>query len=162
VDADLVNKFVGSAQGVLEAEVGEPITMGKLSVQTAPYTSQQITALVGVTGTIQGVMLFGLSEKTAMYLVSRMMGQEVEALDELAQSGIAEMGNVIAGAAMTSIAADGHICTISPPTLIMGSGATISTINIARLVIPLETACGLIEMQLALKQNGVHKPGAGH
>lgn len=156
MDADLVNRFVGSAQSVLQAESGEPITVGKVSVQTQSYTSQEVTTLVGVTGSIQGVMMFGLSTDTAKRLVSRMMGQDVEELDELAQSGIAELGNVIAGSAATNLASKGHSCNIAPPTIILGSGVTISTVSIPRLVIPLNTACGLVEMQLALKQNGAH------
>ncbi|MCL5960868.1 MAG: chemotaxis protein CheX [Chloroflexi bacterium] len=157
MDADLVNKFIGSAQSVLSTEVGEPITVGRVSVQTEPYTSQEVTTLVGMTGTIQGVMMFGLSKDTAKQLVSRMIGQEIEQLDELAQSGIAELGNVIAGSAATSLASKGHNCNIAPPTVILGSGATISTISIPRLVIPLITACGLVEMQLAMRLNGMQR-----
>ncbi|MDO8690648.1 MAG: chemotaxis protein CheX [Dehalococcoidia bacterium] len=151
MDADLVNSFVGSAQTVLQSEIGAPIQMGQLSVQKEAYTSQQITALIGVTGNLRGVMMFGLSEETAKRLVSQMMGQEIDKWDELAESGIAEMGNVIAGTAATTLASRGYVCTISPPTVITGAGTTISTLNIPRLVIPLVTPFGLVEVQLALK-----------
>ncbi|MDA8189382.1 MAG: chemotaxis protein CheX [Dehalococcoidales bacterium] len=154
MDADLVNRFIESAQGVLQTEIGGPVNMGKVSAQNTPYTTQRITTLIGVTGSIEGVMMFGLSEETAKLLVSRMIGQEIDNFDDLAQSGIAEMGNVIAGTAMTSLSAKGLTCNISPPTVIVGSGVTISTLNVARLVIPLITSCGLVEMQLALKANG--------
>ncbi len=152
MDADLVNSFVGSAQTVLQSEIGAPIQMGQLTVQKEAYTSQQITALIGVTGNLRGVMMFGLSEDTAKRLVSQMMGgQQIEKWDELAESGIAEMGNVIAGTAATTLADRGYMCTISPPAVITGAGTIISTLQIQRLVIPLITPFGLIEMQLALK-----------
>ncbi len=156
MDAALVNGFIGSAQRVLQSEVGEPINIGQVAVQTVPYTSQDVTTIIGVTGSVEGVLMFGLSESTAKQIVSHMMGQEVETFDELAQSGIAELGNVIAGTAVTELADNGHVCTIAPPTLIIGRGTTISTVDIKRLVIPLVTSCGMVEMQVALKFNG-HK-----
>ncbi len=165
MEATLVNRFIQSAQSVLQAEIGGPIKMGQVSVQSSHYTSQAVTVLVGIAGSIRGVMLLGLSEETAKALVSSLMGSRVEELDELTQSGIAEMGNVIAGAAVTSLSDDGHACKISPPTLIIGAGTTISTLNIRRLVVPLETPCGVMEMQLAMTLSGAIRPprrmGAG-
>ncbi len=154
MDADVVYGFISSAQSVLQAEVGSPVSVGQAGVQTERSTSQQVTALIGVTGSVKGVMMFGLSEQTAKQAVSRMIGQETTSMDELTQSGIAEMGNVIAGTAATALSEKGHYCTISPPILVFGSGVTISTVSIPRLVVPLETPCGLIEMQLAIKANG--------
>ncbi len=127
MEAGLVNRFIQSAQEVLQAEVGGPAKMGRISVQSVPYTSQHITVLVGIAGTLRGVMLLGLSEDTAKRLVSNMMGEEVQELDEMAQSGVAEMGNVIAGSAITGLYDDGHVCKIATPTLIIGSGTTILT-----------------------------------
>ncbi len=150
MEAGLINKFIQSAQAVLQSEIGSPAKMGRITVQSVPYTSQHVTVVVGIAGSLRGVMLLGLSEETAKNLVSAMMGQDVEELDELAQSGVAELGNVITGAAVTSLYSDGHICKIATPTLILGSGTTISTLNVRRLVIPLTTSCGVIEMQLAL------------
>ncbi len=154
MDAELVNVFVGSAQNVLQTEIGAPVKMGQVFIGKDPYTTQQITALIGVTGNLRGVMMFGLSEETAMQVVSRMMGQEMDKWDELAESAIAEIGNVIAGSSATTLESRGHICTISPPTVIRGAGTTISTLSIPRLVIPLVTPYGMVEIQLALKAGG--------
>lgn len=154
MDAGLVNRFIQSAQNVLQAETGEPVKIGQVSAQRVPYRSHDVTVLVGVAGSTRGVVLLGLSQDTAKALVSRLMGQDVEELDELAQSGVAEMGNVIAGAAVTSLCEDGHSCRVTPPILIMGSGTTISTLTIGRLVVPLSTSFGVIEMQLALTTDG--------
>ncbi|MCL5025273.1 MAG: chemotaxis protein CheX [Chloroflexi bacterium] len=160
MEAGIVNRFIQSAQSVLQAEIGSPIGVGQVSVQIVPYTSQDVTVFVGIAGSIRGVVLLGMSEDAAKALVSRLMGQEVEALDELAQSGVAEMGNVIAGAAATSLYDDGHSCKITPPAVIIGNGTTISTLNVRRLVIPLSTPCGVVEMQLALTANNLQRAGS--
>ena len=153
MDADLAGRLVDCAQSVLQAETNEPVTIGRVSALGSPYTSQHITALIGVAGSLEGVMIFGFSQETARALVSHMVGQDIDDSDELIYSGVAELGNVIAGTALTDISSRGYFCTISPPTLIIGSGTIISTIKIPRLVFPLTTAQGVVEMQLALVPN---------
>jgi chemotaxis protein CheX len=80
-----------------------------------------------------------------------MMGEQLAEFDELAQSGIAELGNVISGQAATRLSQTGVNVQISVPTLILGRGATISTLDFQRLVVPLETAMGTMEIHLALR-----------
>jgi chemotaxis protein CheX len=150
MDVEVVKRFRDSAQTVLQSEVGGPIEFGQLSVQALPYTSQQVTTLIGLTGNVEGVLLLGLSDETARMVVSHMMGEQIEELNDLAQSCITEMGNVIAGTAATGLSGQ-NACTISPPTLLLGSGSRVSTPGIQRLVIPIITPCGVLEMQLALQ-----------
>lgn len=151
--AEIANVFVKSVQDVLQAEIGGPIGIGQLSVQTAPYTNQHITTLIGFTGDIQGIMLLGLSQEDAKLFMSHMLGRADGGLEDMAQSAMAELGNVIAGRSITGLSVDGYHCTISPPTLVLGSGTIISTLSIQRLVLPLATPCGNLELQLALRVN---------
>jgi chemotaxis protein CheX len=58
-----------------------------------------------------------------------MMGQEFAEFDNLAQSGIAELGNVITGAATVKLSKEGFDAEISPPTLVQGEGIQISTLD---------------------------------
>jgi chemotaxis protein CheX len=43
---------------------------------------------------------------------------------------------------------------LAPPMLLIGRGTMISTLDVQRLVIPLETEFGKIEIQVALKLMG--------
>jgi chemotaxis protein CheX len=106
-----------------------------------------------VTGDVRGMALLGMSEATALNIVSRMMDERCEAFDDLAQSGIAEMGNVITGLAGQGWEELGFACTISPPALVAGGpGIIISTVNIRRFVVPLSTAAGDMVLHAALEQ----------
>jgi chemotaxis protein CheX len=55
---------------------------------------------------------------------------------------VAELGNVITGRASVKLAEAGYEAVISPPTLLSGKGATISTLDFGRLVVPLNSECG--------------------
>ncbi|MHB1415596.1 MAG: chemotaxis protein CheX [Chloroflexota bacterium] len=152
MNVDLMNPFVDAALSVLEAEVGPPIERGPLTLQRSTFAGQDITAVVAVTGQLQGLVLFGFAKSTALALVSAIIGQEFQAFDDLAESGVAELGNVITGRAAMSLADNGYQAKIAPPLLLSGKGARISTLDITRLVVPIETRCGRVELQLALRE----------
>ncbi len=102
-----MNPFVEAAAEVLEKEVDAKVERGSLSLQKSAMTSDQITVLLSLVGQVQGVVLYGLSIETGLKLVSKMMGQEFTDFDNLAQSGIAELGNVITGRATVKLSKEG-------------------------------------------------------
>src|SRR4051794_3087683 len=101
---EFVNPFVTAAGEVLEKETGAIIRRGRIYLQSATYTCEEITAMVAVTGQVSGIVLYALSINTALQIVGHMLGQPFHEFDELAQSGIAELGNVITGKASILLA----------------------------------------------------------
>ncbi len=150
--AEFVNPFVKAATEVISSELGVQPSHGSASLQTAPYTTEDVTALIGVTGRVEGTVLLSMGAGTAKGIVSHMMGQEFSELDELAQSGIGELGNVITGRAAILLADAGYPSDIAPPMLILGQGSTISTLSERRLLIPLQTPHGGLNIQVALRE----------
>ena len=140
-----------AATEVLESELGSPPRRGTIGLQRSAYTSDEVTAVVAVTGEVAGIVLFAMAETTARAIVSKMLGQDFDEFDALAQSGIAEIGNVITGRAACLLSEAGFASDLAPPMLIVGRGSMISTLDVQRLVIPMETEFGQIEIQVALK-----------
>ena len=149
--AEFINPFLHAATEVLAAELGSKPERGSVGLQRSAYTSDDVTAVIAVTGDIAGMVMFAMTEKTARAMVSRMMGQEFRKFDSLAQSGIAEIGNVITGRAAVLLSEAGFASELAPPMLLVGRSTLISTLDVQRLVIPLETDVGRIEIQVALK-----------
>jgi chemotaxis protein CheX len=152
--AEFINPFLQAATEVLESELGSPPTRGNIGLQRSAYTSDEVTAVVAVTGEVAGIVLFAMAETTARAMVSKMLGQDFPELDALAQSGIAEIGNVITGRAAVLLSEAGFPSDLAPPMLLIGRGTMISTLDVQRLVIPMETEFGNIEIQAALKLTG--------
>ncbi len=143
MQVELINVFIKAATDVLRSETGEAPDAGSVKVQSSAQTSEEVTVMIGVTGDVRGMVLLGMSERTAKGIVSRMMGEPCPLFDELAQSGIAEMGNVITGLATQGLEQAGYAAVISPPALVAGGpGIIISTVNIRRFVVSLH--CGAI------------------
>lgn len=149
--AEFINPFLQAATEVLESELGSAPRRGAVGLQRSAYTSNEVTAVVAVTGSIAGMVMFAMTDATARAMVSRMMGQDFEEFDALAQSGIAEIGNVITGRAAVLLSEAGFPSDLAPPMLLVGRNTLISTLDVQRLVIPIETDLGQIEIQVALK-----------
>ena len=148
---EFVNPFIQAATEVLETELGAEAQRGELRLQKSAFTTDEVTAIVGVTGTVSGVVLYSMSESTALGIVSRVMGQPFALFDELAQSGIGELGNVITGRAGVLLSEAGYPSDITPPALVVGKGSLVTTLDLNRLVFPLETEVGGLEVQIVLK-----------
>ncbi len=148
---EFVNPFIQAAREVLESELGSQAERGDLRLQKSACTTDEVTAVVGVTGTVSGLVLYSMSQTTALGIVSRVMGRSFEELDELAQSGIGELGNVITGRAGVLLSEAGFPSNITPPALVVGKGTMVTTLDLNRLVFPLQTDLGSLEVQVVLK-----------
>ena len=151
---EFINPFVVATHEVLCAEMGQNIKIekGPLGLEESSYTANDVTVMIGVIGTVQGIVMYGMSERTGKNIVSKMLGQPVPIFDNMVESAIAEMGNVITGIASRELEKAGFPCTLAPPTVIVGRGVVISTINIKRLQIPLVTELGEILVSVALRE----------
>jgi chemotaxis protein CheX len=152
MDAKLLNPFIQGAVEVLKAEVGLTVSRGELSLQKSALTSDDITVLIHLIGDVYGVVMYGMATSTALNIVSNIMGQDFMELNSLAQSGIAELGNVISGQATVRFSEAGYHSNISTPMILIGNGVEVSTLDFHRIVVPLETRFGLFTVHLALKE----------
>ena len=144
--------FVDAAYEVLKAEAHYQMKRGQLSLEKGPYITEEVTVLLSLVGDITGTVFYSMNIQTVLNIISVILGEELTELDALAQSGIAELGNVITGRASVKLSHTGFESTISPPTLMIGKGATISTLDLPRLVVPLEGVAGKIVIHLALQE----------
>lgn len=150
---EYINPFIEAGFSVLERVLREKPSRGELAARQSVFASQQCSVIVGVTGQVTGVVLYGMSLATAVQIASRMLDQPVKTFNQLAGSAVAELTNMITGNAMSLLAESGFICEISPPTVIKGSNVRIDTVDAAALVIPIETGVGSIEIDVSLREN---------
>lgn len=157
MDVKFLNPFIEAAFEVMKAELGVTAVRGNLSLQKTAMTTNDITVLIHLVGQVYGVVTYGMATQTGLNMVSKIMGQEFDDLDSLAQSGVAELGNVISGRATIKFSQAGYDSNISPPTLISGKNVKISTLDFSRVVVPLITDLGELEVHLALREGAVGK-----
>ncbi len=153
MNVKFLNPFVSSAHDILHLEMHGSVERGELRLETGSYVTDGATVIISLIGAVDGTVFYSMSMESAIQFASALMGEKFDTLNRLAQSGIAELGNVITGQASMRLAEAGYESNISTPSLIIGKGASISTLEYPRLVVPLTTSVGSLTIHLSLREN---------
>ena len=117
--AEYINPFLESARIVIEQVANVRPTTGQLGVKDIIFIEKYVWIQIGMTGQMNGDIVFGLHEEVALRVVSAMMGGFVlEQMDEMGKSAISELGNMISGNASTMLYNQGVKVDITPPRLL--------------------------------------------
>jgi len=149
---ELVAPFVEAAARVIQKECGEKVTRGQLHRVRSPQTTNDVSVLIAITGGVAGLVIYSMTEATAMQFASRMIGEPIQQFDALPQSAIAELANMITGQASIALERNGFPSDMSPPVLLLGKGSSIATLNLTRLVVPLVVSFGEFTIDIAIKE----------
>ncbi|HVP21199.1 MAG TPA: chemotaxis protein CheX [Anaerolineaceae bacterium] len=152
MNVKFLNPFIEAAIEVIFKETGFHFQRGDLHLEKSAYISDDTTVIISLVGGVIGNVFYSMNEQSAVRLVSKMLGEPITQFNNLAQSGIAELGNVITGSASVKLSNAGFETTISPPTLLYGKGATISTLDYPRLVVPFSSDDIFFVVHLALRE----------
>lgn len=159
--SDLIDAFVSAAALVLTIETGSAANKGETFKYRAPLRSpDEVTILVGVSGSrLKGVVLYAMSEVTALNLASAMIGELLPDFDVIAESAVAELANIITGNASMELERKGYPCRLSPPSVIAGEGLLITLAQVGIVTVKLLTEHGELTILLAVKEvTGINGP----
>lgn len=155
VNAEYVNPFLKAASSVFKSVVGVDLRRGKLVVKDKPLPSHDVAIIIGITGGVQGVVVYSFS-MTMVYKIADILmpGLSKEQIDSEWKDIMGEFANMITGNAMnlfTDVTKGTQQVQITTPTVIEGKEFTISAIHQTTLGINLYSPMGSLEMNVALK-----------
>lgn len=111
-----VNPFVQGAQKVIANVCSETPKLGKVFLKSQPYVLMPVSVAVEIKGAFAGEVVYTMEEPLACHIASQMMGgMPVAALDDISQSAVAELGNMISGNVATIFSGQELLVDISPP-----------------------------------------------
>lgn len=138
MNIEYINPFIEASQTVLKQIANIDAKLGKVYIKNAPYQSEDVIIMVGLTGKIRGQAIFSMSKTLGMSIAScMMMGMPVTEFDELSKSAISELANMILGNAATILYNRGINIDITPPSLLMGENMQITPNKMKTICIPL-------------------------
>jgi chemotaxis protein CheX len=156
LDAELINPFIRAIRDVLQKEThSKVLRTSKPTLTKGGALAHEITSVIGLIGEISGVFLISVSAEYAFSFFREVVGVEATEIDEVVLSGIAELSNTIAGQAAIALEEIGLSVDISPPLLIKGNGASLSTLDLPRVSVPLKTDLGDLVMEVAVIRSAV-------
>ncbi len=110
---EIGNIGAGNAASALASMLSQKVDMKVPRVELLDFKElgeamggeEQIMAgiYLRIEGDLQGSIMFLLEEKSAYALVGKLMGMQVTELDEMAQSALKEIGNIITGSYLNSL-----------------------------------------------------------
>ena len=155
---EYINPFVETSYRVLKEVLGgAEVKRGELSLKSVAMPVMGVAALVGLAGDVEGRVLFDMTYETALNLASKMNGETLTQFDDLAKATISELANLITAQAVTKLHELGFKFDLTPPTLFAGEKMEIAALpgsaqNVEALIVPLISECGVIELNVAIRE----------
>ena len=152
MDAKLVKPFIDAFMTVLPQIGFQEPARAAMTVKDKMTQSLGVTIIVGFTKQIRGNVVYNMSEDTAKYIASTMMmGMPVENFDEMAQSAVSEMSNMLTANAATNLAAMGLEVDISTPSLSVGADFQVKISNEKYLTVTMDVSGHPVEIDIAVQ-----------
>ena len=148
--AEYVNPFSLSVCKVVKEVCMIDLRIGKPGVRPETYDDDASIIELGLTGGLSGRVVLNMEHPTALEIISKMMMQPVETIDEIGRSAISELGNMIAGNADTEIASNNIMIDITPPDY--HEGGQYCGKGQQMLSIPFQSDAGAISVDIAIAE----------
>jgi chemotaxis protein CheX len=153
-DVRWLNPFISAAFSVLRSFDVEVTRSGQLSLEEDDCTADDTSVIVPVTGELEGAVFYGMDSGTAERMAGALVGdlRRVRWDDEILQSALGELGNMITGQASVLLEQAGKSCSIAPPLVVLAARVIVAPRPFERLLVPIETGLGRMHIRLSLRE----------
>ncbi len=154
MNADHLDAFKNAANRVVQTMAFTDVTAGQPFVKSQDISTGDVSAIVGITGPMSGSMSLSFPEKSILFVVSNMFGEEMASLDDEVADAVGELTNIISGDARREMAENGLTLDGAVPTVILGAGHKVRHMSNAPVhVIPFETEGGSFFVEVCLAES---------
>lgn len=142
--ADRVNPFLRAIREMVSTMLGGTVARGKPSLSGGHMPSGYLMAIIGFNGPITGTVALALPPSTARNMTAALLMQEPTEVDSDIIDTMAEMVNIIAGAAKADLSiAAGQTLELSLPAVVRGDDYVVeSPSRVIWLDVPLTSTFG--------------------
>ena len=152
---ELANPFILAAVDIFQTETGVKLNRKDLKIKPAPIPTLPVSVIIGVTGAVKGQICYSMDDNFAYELAKAMLpGKLPVDIKKYTNSAIAEMANMITGQASIALAGEELIVYITPPAVFSGRGVKIDFLNVPTIAISFISEIGVLEINIALSEQG--------
>ncbi|WP_160687539.1 chemotaxis protein CheX [Clostridium sp. C2-6-12] len=153
MDVNYINPILASFANVLPQLGISKVEKKGISLKGKFIESPGVVIIVGIVGDIKGNVIYGMSVDDAKKIASAMMmGMPVNDFDELAQSAISELTNMLTANVATNFSNDNIIINISTPTLIHGKFTANATTDKV-VCVSMDVGGMTVEVNISMEKN---------
>lgn len=148
MDPMLAMPFIKATRDVLAATAAMDVVAGTPYVKRDKTASGSVSALIGITGDKKGSFSISFEKSTAVHIVRRMLGDDIEDILTDVQDAMGEITNMISGHARVGLVGMGLKLQGSTPSVIMGDNHTITCkTSSAAIAIPFSCEAGAFTLE---------------
>ena len=103
-DANLINAFVEAARYVIETVAFKKASVGKPYLKKDRIAMGDVSGVIELTEDIKGTISISFKKNIILPIVSSMLGEEMNELDDDIKDAVSEITNMIAGQATQKLA----------------------------------------------------------
>ncbi|WP_124066312.1 chemotaxis protein CheX [Clostridium sp. E02] len=150
MDVKYINPFIEAFYTVMPQLGFQKVEKQSVSLKDQNLSYTGVILTVGIVGEIKGNVVYFLGHEEAKKVASvMMMGMPVEEFDEMSQSAVSELANMLTANAATYFEKIGLSVDISTPTLLYGNNVSVKMSSHQVLCIPLKADDIPIEVNIA-------------
>lgn len=116
--AEYVNPLISATRSVFEMMLGCVPTRTGLRLKEPGEKSQDVSAVIGISGRVQGTIVVSLTRESACAVLERMVGDKETEITSAVCDAVGELTNMIAGGSKAQLAK--YELSISLPKVIAG------------------------------------------
>ena len=161
MDVTYINPFIEGVQELFSTMLGSEAVRGDLSLANDMSRPRDITALIGLSGTVRSTVSLTFPAATALAVASQLMGMEIKAVDDTVSDAVGELVNMIAGSAKAKLhTGEGEPVQLSLPTVVRGSSYVMdSPKGSTCLDVSFSSTLGPFSLRVSLQQSGKSETG---
>ncbi|MCI1930554.1 MAG: chemotaxis protein CheX [Clostridia bacterium] len=112
---DIFSPFLDATRSVFKL-MFDISDVNELPIENFKFNDAVIIC-IGVTGDLEGNIVYKFPRNTSLTMVNIMSGMEIESVDDFVTSAISEIANIISGNVVTMFTEKNVKCDILPPVL---------------------------------------------
>jgi chemotaxis protein CheX len=148
---EFISSFVEAALSVLGDILGNPAAKGEMTLETGLVQRECFSVRLGLTGDIEGMVLFDTKEQTAIEIAGAMNGRRFESMEPLVLDSMAELVNMIIGNSVTMLNERGFNFNLTPPTVLWRRDMKLFPMNLETLKVPLHSTKGDMTISILMR-----------
>jgi len=148
---EYINPFYKATKDIFKLMLNVDPQRKDLQVVEDMIQSKETSVLIGITGDLQGGIMFSFPLDMALEMIKIMSGMDLNIIDSFASSALGEIGNIISGNALMELSKNNYVCNIIPPQIFVGEHRSLSLANQKALLLTLTTPIGDFDLSIFLK-----------
>jgi chemotaxis protein CheX len=150
--AEFINPFLEATVSVLKTMASLDPTPGKPFLKKESASTGDVSGIVGMTGEAEGSICLTFSQECILFVVSRMLGENLTEINEDVKDAVGELTNMISGDSRRRLQELGHVFQGAIPSVISGKGHEVRHVTKGPILsIPFSTQSGNFTVEVCLK-----------